>query len=126
MKKEHLIIIIAIALAIPVLLYYFLIGKYVLRALLSGVRLKGTEVLFMRIRKTNVELVVSKLILAQKAGLIIKRHQLEKHFMLGGNLDNVMDGLIAAKHKGLKLDFEEATSLDLQKINIVKHLNERV
>ena len=43
----------------------------------------------------------------------VKVNQLEAHFMAGGNVDNVVNALIAAERAGMNLSFEKASAIDL-------------
>ena len=38
---------------------------------------------------------------------------LEQHFLAGGNVDRVVDALIAAQKADIPLDFKRATAIDL-------------
>jgi uncharacterized protein YqfA (UPF0365 family) len=104
-------------------LWVFFIGRFWLKALLSGIRVTPLEIAFMRFRSTPVELILNELTKASKNGIILSRPQLELCYLAGGDVTNVVDGLIYAKAKGLNLSFEEAMKLDAQKYNVVMHMN---
>ena len=53
------------------------------------------------------------LIKATKAGLKININQLEAHYLAGGNVDKVVDALIASERAGIELTFEKAAAIDL-------------
>jgi uncharacterized protein YqfA (UPF0365 family) len=83
-------------------------------AIFSGVRIKLLDLVIMRFRKVPPKLIVTSMILAQKAGLEkISQEQLETHFLAKGNLVNVVKALIAADKANLSLDFKQATAIDL-------------
>ena len=53
------------------------------------------------------------LIKAVKAGMEMDTAQLEAHFLAGGNVDRVIDALIAAERAGIELNFSRAAAIDL-------------
>jgi uncharacterized protein YqfA (UPF0365 family) len=56
---------------------------------------------------------VNPLIKARKAGLDVDITQLETHYLAGGNVDRVVDALIAAQRANIDLVFERAAAIDL-------------
>ena len=75
----------------------------------------------MRFRKVPPALIVKSLITAKEAGVSgVDKHILEAHFLAGGNITNVIQGLIAAKKAGLKLTVQKACKADLSGIDIVE------
>ena len=44
---------------------------------------------------------------------MIKVNQLEAHYLAGGNVDKVVNALIAAERAGIELTFEQASAIDL-------------
>ena len=57
--------------------------------------------------------IVNPLIKAHKAGLGVTANQLESHYLAGGNVDRVIDALIAAERANIDLKFERAAAIDL-------------
>jgi uncharacterized protein YqfA (UPF0365 family) len=53
------------------------------------------------------------MIKATKAGIDISINQLESHFLAGGNVDRVVNALIAAHRANIPLPFERAAAIDL-------------
>ena len=53
------------------------------------------------------------LIKAIKAGLEMDTSKLEAHYLAGGNVDKVIDALIAAERAGIELNFSRAAAIDL-------------
>jgi uncharacterized protein YqfA (UPF0365 family) len=53
------------------------------------------------------------MIKATKAGLNISINKLEAHFLAGGNVDKVVNALIAAQRAEIDLGFERAAAIDL-------------
>ncbi len=55
----------------------------------------------MRLRRVPPSRIVHPLIKATKAGLELTTNQLEAHFLAGGNVDRVVNALIAAHRAGI-------------------------
>ena len=55
---------------------------------------------------------------ATKAGLTVKVNQLEAHYLAGGDVDRVVNALIAAQRAGMDLSFEKASAIDLAGRNV--------
>ena len=53
------------------------------------------------------------MIKATKAGLGMSINQLESHYLAGGNVDRVVNALIAAQRANIPLVFERAAAIDL-------------
>lgn len=68
----------------------------------------------MRFRRVPPGVIVNGLIAARKAGLHdVSTSDLEVHYMAGGNVDKVVDALIAASKAGIELTYSIATAIDL-------------
>jgi uncharacterized protein YqfA (UPF0365 family) len=53
------------------------------------------------------------LIKAHKAGVDVTTNQLESHYLAGGNVDRVVNALIAAQRANIELPFERGAAIDL-------------
>ncbi|MBO8164107.1 MAG: flotillin-like protein FloA [Brevibacillus sp.] len=82
-------------------------------ALASGVRVGMVTLIAMRLRRVVPAKIVNPLIKARKAGLDLSTNQLESHYLAGGNVDRVVDALIAAQRADIPLGFERAAAIDL-------------
>jgi uncharacterized protein YqfA (UPF0365 family) len=68
----------------------------------------------MRLRKISPRLVTDGVINLHKAGLVnIATDMLETHYLAGGNIQNIVDAMIAANKANIPLTFETATAIDL-------------
>ncbi|MFD3158058.1 flotillin-like protein FloA [Haloimpatiens sp. FM7330] len=108
-------IIISLAAIITVLALFFSfvpLGLWI-SALAAGVKLSIGNLVGMRLRRVVPKRIVHPLIKATKAGLGVKVNQLEAHYLAGGNVDRVVDALIAAHRADFKLPFERAAAIDL-------------
>lgn len=87
----------------------------------SGVKVNLINLVFMRIRKVPPGLIVRSLILATKAGIQgITTNQLETHYLAKGNLTNVIKALVVADKANLKMDYQQATAIDLAGRNVLQ------
>jgi uncharacterized protein YqfA (UPF0365 family) len=83
-------------------------------ALASGVYVSLSSLVGMRLRRVSPGRIIYPLIKARKAGLReVEQGKLEAHFLAGGNVDKVVDALIAADKAGIPLSFDQATAIDL-------------
>lgn len=82
-------------------------------ALASGVNVGIITLVAMRLRRVVPARIVNPLIKARKAGLELDTNQLESHFLAGGNVDRVVDALVAAQRADIPLGFERAAAIDL-------------
>ncbi|MDW8305771.1 MAG: flotillin-like protein FloA [Leptospiraceae bacterium] len=106
------LILLLLGLGIFLLFYFVPVGLWV-SALASGVRMGLIALVGMRLRKVPPREIIEPLIAATKAGLDVKRDQLESHYLAGGNVGKVVNALIAADKARIKLTFERAAAIDL-------------
>ena len=66
------------------------------------------DLIGMRLRRVAPAKIVNPLIKAEKAGLAVPVSKLEAHYLAGGNVDRVIDALIAAERANIPLTFERA------------------
>jgi len=106
-----------------ILVLYFIPFGLWFSALLSGVKISLLRLIFMRLRKVSPREIVSGLLVASKGGIVINTDYLEAHYLAGGDVKNVVCGLVAAKNAGLNLTFKKACASDLKGINLVEVVN---
>jgi uncharacterized protein YqfA (UPF0365 family) len=110
---------IIIIVALLVLLNFVPIGLWV-SALASGVQVGIINLIGMRLRRVPPAKIILPLIKAVKAGLDVSADKLEAHFLAGGNVDRVIDALIAAQRAEIGLSFERAAAIDLAGRNVLE------
>ena len=112
-------IIIAAIVIVFLLLFFTIIpvGLWI-SAVASGVRIGVFSLIGMKIRRVKPALIVVPMIKATKAGLKVKNNELEAHYLAGGNVDSVINALIAAERAGMELSFEKASAIDLAGRNV--------
>ena len=95
-----------------ILLYFIPVGLW-FTAFVTGVRISLLQLVLMRWRKVPPGVIVNSLITATKAGLHLKRDDLEAHFLAGGRVQQVVNALISAEKANIDLNFKTATAIDL-------------
>ncbi|MBQ8161958.1 MAG: flotillin-like protein FloA [Clostridia bacterium] len=106
------IIVVIVLILLIILLHYIPFGMWI-RALASGVHVPIASLIGMRIRHIAPARLIDPLIKANKAGLNLSITQLETHFLAGGNVDRVINALIAAQRANITMAFEKACAIDL-------------
>jgi uncharacterized protein YqfA (UPF0365 family) len=108
-----LVVIIVAAFILIVLFFSFVPVRIWIAARASGVKLRILSLVGMRLRKIPPSRIANPLIKAVKAGIDVNTNMLEQHYLAGGNVDRVVDSLIAAQKADIPLDFKRATAIDL-------------
>lgn len=98
--------------AVGVFLHFVPIGLWI-SALAADVHVGIFTLIGMRMRRVPPSQIVMPLIKANKAGLDVNVNQLEAHYLAGGNVDKVVDALIAAQRAQIVLPFERSAAIDL-------------
>lgn len=111
-------IVITVLLVIVIVVFLVLFFTFVpvglwINAMFSGVKVRISELIGMRMRRVRPKLIVLPMIKATKAGLDLKIDKLEAHYLAGGDVDSVVDALIAAQRADIALEFERAAAIDL-------------
>jgi len=107
-------ITIIVVVAVVVMLFFWLIPvRLWVAGLASGVTVSPFSFIGMRMRKVNPRVVMPPLITLRKAGIDVSASQIESHYLAGGNIHNVVRGLISANRAGMELNFKGAREIDL-------------
>ena len=113
MRPIGIIIIIVLAIIFLTLFFSFVPLGLWISASASGVSIRISQLVGMRIRKVVPSRIVNPMIKATKAGLTVSINKLEAHYLAGGNVDRVINALIAAQRAGIPIDFEKSCAIDL-------------
>jgi len=105
-------IIIVSVLGAGIFFYFVPFGLWI-SALASGVFINIFSLIAMKLRKIPPREIVEPLIAGTKAGIALKRDQLESHYLAGGHVNRVVTALIAADKAKIELNFERAAAIDL-------------
>ena len=95
-----------------VAIFLHFLGVWI-RALMSGAKVPLGNLIGMRLRRVPPSLIVDARIRLVKAGLSLETDPLEAHFMAGGDINNVVNALIAADKADIDLSFQRAAAIDL-------------
>lgn len=114
-----LVVLIAAVLLLWVLLSFIPIGLWI-SALAAGVRVGILTLIGMRLRRVPPVQILLPLIKAIKAGIDASIDKLEAHYLAGGNVDRVVDALVAAHRAQINLTFERAAAIDLAGRNVLE------
>ncbi len=102
-----------------VLLNFIPIGLWI-SAWAAGVRVGLLTLVGMRLRRVVPARIIMPMIKSVKAGLPVSVDKLEAHHLAGGNVDRVVDALIAAQRADINLSFERAAAIDLAGRNVLE------
>ncbi|MCL2496087.1 MAG: flotillin-like protein FloA [Clostridiales bacterium] len=114
-----LVIIILALILLLILLRFIPVGLWI-SALAAGVRVSIFDLIGMRLRRVAPAKIVIPLIKSHKAGLSTPVSKLEAHYLAGGNVDRVVNALIAAERANIPLTFERSAAIDLAGRNVLE------
>lgn len=106
------IIIVAAVIIVSLFLHFVPIGLWI-SAMAAGVSVGIVNLIGMRLRRVIPSKIILPLVKANKAGLDVNVNQLEAHYLAGGDVDRVVDALIAAHRATMSLTFERVCAIDL-------------
>jgi len=112
-------LLVIFVIGIAFFLHFVPLGLWV-SALAAGVDVGIFTLIGMRLRRVPPSQIVLPLIKANKAGLDVNVNQLEAHFLAGGNVDRVVDALIAAHRAEIALPFARSAAIDLAGRNVLE------
>ncbi|MDR3597404.1 flotillin-like protein FloA [Clostridium sp.] len=107
-----LIVAIAVVCLIAAFITFVPLGLWI-SSLAANVQVSIFNLIGMRLRRVVPSKIVIPLIKSTKAGMGLTVNQLEAHYLAGGNVDNVVNALIAAHRADIDLQFEKAAAIDL-------------
>ena len=114
------IIVAAVVVFILIMFFSFVPVGLWISSMASGVWVGIFTLIGMRLRRVVPARIILPLIKATKAGIALQVNQLEAHYLAGGNVDGVVDALIAAERAGIDLPFEKAAAIDLAGRNVLE------
>ncbi len=118
MDKIIWIVLLGIIGLLIVLFFVFVPVGLWISSLAANVKISIFNMIGMRLRRVKPAKIVMPLIKARKAGLDLGVNQLEAHYLAGGNVDNVVNALIASERAGIELEFEKAAAIDLAGLDL--------
>ncbi len=106
------LIVIVVFIFLAIFFTFIPVGLWI-SAFAAGVRVGIFTLIGMRLRRVSPAKIILPLIKASKAGLDLNVNQLEAHYLAGGNVDKVVNALIAAHRADMNLQFVRAAAIDL-------------
>ncbi len=106
------VLVIVILVVLSLLLSFIPVGLWI-SAMAAGVDVSIFSLVGMRLRRVPPLKIMAPMIKAHKAGLDVNTTQLEAHYLAGGNVDRVVNALVAAERAAIPLPFERAAAIDL-------------
>ncbi|WP_350342492.1 flotillin-like protein FloA [Proteinivorax tanatarense] len=106
------VVVALVVIFVAVFLSFIPIGLWI-SAQAAGVKIGFFNLIGMRFRRVIPAKIVQPLIKATKGGLQLNTNKLEGHYLAGGNVDRVVNALIAAQRADIELEFERAAAIDL-------------
>lgn len=114
-----MILIFALFTLISLFFTFIPVGLWI-TATFSGVKIKMSTLIGMRLRRVAPSRIVNPMIKSTKAGVDLDIDELEAHYLAGGNVNTLVDALIAAQRANIPLDFESAAAIDLAGRNVLE------
>ena len=91
------------------------------RAFMSGAMIGPVQMVVMKLKKVNPQVIVDSRIMAVQAGLKgITTNNMESHYLAGGNVPIVVRALVAAEKAEIVLDWNTAAAIDLAGRNVLE------
>lgn len=112
--------VILIIVVILIIFFSFVPIRLWITAFFSGVKIKISTLIGMRLRRVRPAKIVNPLIKATKAGLDLNIESMEAHYLAGGNVNTLVDALIAAERANIPLQFERGAAIDLAGRNVLE------
>ena len=92
-----------------------------LRAFMSSAAINPLQMVVMKLKKVNPQVIVDSRIMAVQAGLQdITTGSMEAHYLASGNVPMIVRSLIAAHRANIDLDWNTAAAIDLAGRNVLE------
>jgi uncharacterized protein YqfA (UPF0365 family) len=109
-------IILAAIAALIFLVFLFIFFSFIrlwIQSLLTGANISIWNLIGMKLRKVNYEMIVQQKIALVQAGVKVTTEDLESHFLARGNVPRTAAAVIAAHKAGPDLSWKIASAIDL-------------
>jgi uncharacterized protein YqfA (UPF0365 family) len=107
-----LLVVVLIAFLIFIAFVAQFFGLWI-RAYVSGSHISLLDLAGMRVRKVNALSIVNARIQAARAGINVSSRDMESHVLAGGDVQRVINAMIAANKAQIELPWQIATAIDL-------------
>jgi len=105
--------ILAVIVAFVFLGLLFTYGRLWINSIAAGAGIGLVNLFMMSLRRVPPAMIVRNRIAVVKSGLDITTDQMEAHFLAGGDVQRVVEALIAASKADIPLDWKKACAIDL-------------
>lgn len=112
--------VIVLFVVVVIMFFSFIPVGLWITAFFSGVKVKISTLIGMKLRRVRPGRIVNPMIKATKAGLNLQIEELEGHYLAGGNVNTLVDALIAAERANIPLPFERGAAIDLAGRNVLE------
>ncbi|SHH26469.1 Uncharacterized protein YqfA, UPF0365 family [Anaerosphaera aminiphila DSM 21120] len=112
--------VIAVIVVVVILFFTFVPVGLWITAYFSGVKIKISTLIGMKLRRVSPGKIVYPMIKATKGGVDLELESLEAHYLAGGNVNTLVDALIAAERANIPLQFERGAAIDLAGRNVLE------
>ena len=109
-------IILGAIFALIFLIFLFIFFSFIrlwIQSLLTGANISIFNLVGMKLRRVNYEMIVNQKIALVQAGVAVTTEDLESHFLSGGKVPRTAAAVIAAHKAGLDLKWKTAAAIDL-------------
>ena len=112
-------IVVAVIIFLILFFSFVPVGLWI-TAYFSGVKIRISTLIGMKLRRVSPRKIVIPMIKATKAGLDLKIENLEAHYLAGGNVNTLVDALMASERANIPLQFERGAAIDLAGRNVLE------
>ena len=97
----------------PMLVLFWYVVRPWIRSLLFGIRVSLLMIVFMRIRRSDVNQIIDALVMALQSGVSIPVEKMERASLQQVDLKKVTLAMIESERRGLALEFDELVEAEL-------------
>ena len=120
MKPGAILVVVFFVCLAAFLVYWLLLIKLWMRAVLAGAPIPLQRLLGMRLRKAPAADIVDAYIAAHKTGVTVSVDELETHALAGGSAPQLVAGMAIAAQAGISLSYRDACAIDLAGRDVVE------
>ena len=97
----------------PMLVLFWYVVRPWIRSLLFGIRVSLLMIVFMRIRRSDVNQIIDALVMALQSGVSIPVEKMERASVQQVDLQKVTLAMIESERRGLGREFDELVGAEL-------------
>ncbi len=112
--------------ALVFLVLFAPVFKLWLQAIAGSAQIPMFELIGMRFRKVDPHTIVRNRIRAVQAGVEISAEQMERHYLVGGHVQDTVTAAITAHAAGVRVDWDDLAAIDLSGKDVIGHVRAAV